>query len=101
MHKSAMSMSFAQARLLSAIERSGLTDAQMAALLSVNQSTVSRLKGGLIAKVAKYQKILDAHLDVTGDADHDEVRELVAMAEQSSELRDALIALARCLRKNA
>lgn len=96
-----MSMSFAQARLLSAIERSGLTDAQMAALLSVNQSTVSRLKGGLIAKVAKYQEILDAHLDVTGDADHDELRELVAMAEQSSELRDALIALARYLRKNA
>lgn len=86
---------------MTAIERSGMTDAQLATLLGVNQSTVSRLKNGLIQKVAKYQRILDANLVPDRAWDGQELSELVAMAKVSPVLRDALVAIQRLMRENA
>jgi len=101
MQKTAMDRSLAQARLLTTIECSGLTDAQLAAVLGVNQSTVSRLKNGLIRKVAKYQLILDARLASERPQDGQELSELVAMAKVSPTLRDALLAIQRLMRESA
>lgn len=78
-----------------------MTDAQLATLLGVNQSTVSRLKNGLIQKVAKYQRILDANLAPDRAWDGQELSELVAMAKVSPALRDALVAIQRLMRENA
>ena len=86
---------------MTTIERSGMTDAQLAAVLEVNQSTVSRLKNGLIRKVGKYQRILDARLEQDQARESQELSELVAMAKVSPVLRDALIAIQRLMRENA
>jgi transcriptional regulator with XRE-family HTH domain len=96
-----MENSFAQIRLAATIDRSGLTDAQLAEILNVNQSTVSRLRHQLIKKVAKYQKGLDAHLGRSTDADGDEISDLMSMATLSPALRDTLMAIERLMRENA
>lgn len=101
MHRSAMQKTFAQTRLSAAIQRSSLTDAELAAVLGVNQSTISRLKHGKIAKVAKYQRKLDEHLGAGPAGRTDDLSELVAMAQLSPALREALVALQRLMRENA
>ena len=59
MHRNAMHKTLAHARLFVTIGRSGMTDAELAAVLGVNQSTISRLKHGKIAKVSRHQRKLD------------------------------------------
>jgi ribosome-binding protein aMBF1 (putative translation factor) len=96
-----MEKTFAQARLVATIEQSGMNDAQLAAALGVDQSTVSRLKNGKIAKVSKHQRKLDEYLGLGTKGRPDELSELMVMAELSPALREALIALQRLMRESA
>lgn len=101
MHLKEMHKSLAQTRLIAAITASGRSDAEIATLLGVHQSTVSRLKNGLIAKVSKHQKRLDSAFGSKGAADVDEIADLLALAKVSPALRDALLALRKLMQENA
>lgn len=101
MHNNAMQKSFAQARLSTTISRSGLTDAELATVLGVNQSTVSRLKHGRISKVTKHQRKLDEYLGRAATGQIGGLSELMAIAESSPALRETLAALYRLMRENA
>jgi predicted XRE-type DNA-binding protein len=101
MHKHAMKKTMAQALISIAIVRSGMTEAQMAKVLGVTQSTVSRLKNGKIAKVSSYQRKLDDHLGHESKVQGDDFSELMALAQSSPALREALIALQRLMRESA
>jgi predicted transcriptional regulator len=101
MHKHAMKKTIAQALLSIAIVRSGLTEARIAEVLGVTQSTVSRLKNGRIAKVSSYQEKLDDYLGHGSKVQQNEFSELMALAQSSPALREALIALQRLMRENA
>lgn len=96
-----MKKTMAQALLSVSIMRSGMTEAQIAGVLGVTQSTVSRLKNGKIAKVSDYQQKLDDYLGHESKAQPDDLSELMAMAQSSPALREALIALQRFMRENA
>ena len=96
-----MDKSFAQIRTAATISRSGLSEAQVAAILGVSQSTVSRLKNCLIRKVEKYQSVLDRHLGASPSDGTSEFQDLFAMATLSPPLRDTLIAIQRLMQKNA
>lgn len=96
-----MELTFAQARLSTTIMQSGMTDAELAKVLGVNQSTVSRLRHGKVAKVAKYQRKLDQHLSLAVADRPDPLSELIAMTQYSPALRDALVALRRLMQENA
>ena len=101
MHKDAMRKNLAQACLSTTISRSGMTDAELALVLGVNQSTISRLRHCKIMNVAKHQRKLDEHLGtVTADQTGD-LSELIAMAETSPALHEMLVALCRFMRENA
>lgn len=91
----------AQALLSIAIVRSGMTEAQLAEVLGVTQSTVSRLKNGKIAKFSSYQRKLDKHFGQGSKGRPDDFSELIALAQSSPALREALIALQRLMRENA
>lgn len=96
-----MKMTLAQARLAAAISRSGMTDTALAAVLGVNQSTVSRLRHGKIGKVFKHQEKLDQHFGIVPDDRNDDLAELIAMARSSPALREVLVVLHRFMRENA
>lgn len=96
-----MKKTVAQARLSATISRSGMADAELAALLDVNQSTISRLKHGKIAKVSKYQRKLDAYLGLGDKGRDDDLSELMVTAQSSPALRETLVALQRLMRENA
>ena len=96
-----MDKSFAQIRLAATISRSGLSEAQVAAVLGVSQATVSRLKNCLIQKVGKYQSVLDRHLGVSPSDGADEIQDLIAMATLSPPLRAALLAIRRLMQEHA
>jgi ribosome-binding protein aMBF1 (putative translation factor) len=96
-----MHKTLAHARLFVTIGRSGMTDAELAAVLGVNQSTISRLKHGKIAKVGRHQRKLDEYLGLGGGDRTDDLSELIAMAQSSPALREALVALQRLMRENA
>jgi ribosome-binding protein aMBF1 (putative translation factor) len=100
-HSNAMQKTFAQGILSATMGRSGMTDAELAAVLGVNQSTISRLKHGKIAKVAKHQRRLDRHLGLGAGDGADDLSELIALARASPALREALFALQRLMRENA
>jgi len=78
-----------------------MTDAKLASVLGVNQSTVSRLKHGKIAKVARHQRKLDEYLGLGANDRAEDFSELVAIAQSSPALREALVALQRLMRENA
>ena len=78
-----------------------MTDADLAKVLGVNQSTVSRLKRGKIAKVFKHQRKLDEHLGLAAADQSDDFGELISIAQSSPALREALVALHRLMRENA
>ncbi len=78
-----------------------MTDAEVAAVLGVNQSTVSRLKNAKIAKVLKYQHKLDGHLGAGRASQADDFSELMAMAQASPSLREVLLALQRLMHESA
>ncbi len=101
MHKNAMPKTIAQALLSTTMERSGMTDAQLGSVLGVNQSTISRLKHGRIAKVARHQRKLDEYLGVKAAGRTDVLSELMAMARSSPALHEALVAIQRLMRENA
>lgn len=101
MHSCAMQKTLTQACLFATIERSGMTDAELATLLKVNQSTISRLRHGKIAKVSKYQRKLDAHFGLGGGDRDNDLSELMATAQSSPALRETLVALHRLMRENA
>lgn len=96
-----MKKTIAQALLSIAIVRSGLTEAQIAGVLGVTQSTVSRLKNGKIAKVSRYQQKLDDYFGHEPMVHQNEFSELMALAQSSPALREALIALQRLMREYA
>ncbi|MDR3488256.1 MAG: helix-turn-helix transcriptional regulator [Bradyrhizobium sp.] len=100
MHKNAM-QTLAQTRLLATIRRSGMTDAELATALGVNQSTISRLKHGRIAKVLKHQKKLDEYLGLRVDGVTDDLSELIAMSQSSPALREVLVTLQRLMHEDA
>jgi transcriptional regulator with XRE-family HTH domain len=101
MHKHAMGKTIAQARLILAIGRSGMTETKLAEVFGVSQSTVSRLKNGKIAKISVYQQKLDALLGRETEGQPDDLSELIVLAQSSPALREALIALQRLMRENA
>lgn len=101
MHKGAMEKTIAQARLIFAIERCGMTEAKLAEVLGVSQSTVSRLKNGRIAKVFEYQQKLDAVLSSETKGQPDDFSELMMLAHSSPALREALTALQRLMQETA
>lgn len=84
-----------------AIERSGMTEAELAVVLKVSQSTISRLKNGKIRKIAHYQVKLDEHLGKTAAGSGDDFTELIDLAKSSAALREALAAIQRLMRENA
>lgn len=92
-----MGINIAQARLILAIERSGMTEAKLAEALGVAQSTVSRLKNGKIAKVSQYQRKLDEMLGDATKGQPSDFLELITLARTSPALREALIALQRLM----
>jgi transcriptional regulator with XRE-family HTH domain len=96
-----MQKTLAQVLLSATIGRSGMTDAKLASVLGVNQSTVSRLKHGRIAKVARHQRKLDEYLGLGASDRTDDFSELMAIAQSSPALREALVALRRLMRENA
>ena len=100
MHKKAM-QALAQTRLLATIRRSGMTNAELAVALGVNQSTISRLRRGKIAKILKYQKKLDEYLEPKAEGVTDDLSELVAMAQYNAALREVLVTLHRFMHENA
>jgi len=78
-----------------------MTTAELAAVLGVNQSTISRLEHGKIAKISKYQEKLDEYLGYGASDGIDDFSELLAMAQFSPALRETLIALQRLMREMA
>lgn len=96
-----MKKTIAQARLAITIARSGMTEAQLAAVLGVTQPTVSRLKNGKIAKISGYQRKLDEHLGNESKGQPDDFSELMILAQSSPALHDALIALQRLMQESA
>jgi transcriptional regulator with XRE-family HTH domain len=101
MHKDAMGMTVTQARLSAAIKRSGMTEAQLAKIFDVSQSTISRLKNGKIAKVSTYLQKLTEFLGPSYSEGDGDFSELVALAKSSPALREALLALQRLMHENA
>jgi transcriptional regulator with XRE-family HTH domain len=101
MHKHAMKKTLAQVLLSMTIGRSGMTESQLAKVLGVTQPTVSRLKNGKISKISDYQRRLDEYLGKESKGRPDDFSELMTLAQSSSALREALIALQRFIQENA
>jgi hypothetical protein len=96
-----MKMTMAQSWLSITIVRSAMTEAQLAKVLGVTQSTVSRLKNGKIAKVSIYQRRLDEYLGDGSKGQPDDFSELMMLAQWSPALREALRALQRLMQEDA
>lgn len=78
-----------------------MTEAKLAEVLEVSQSTVSRLKNGKIQKIKRYQIKLDKHLGKVGVASGNDFADLIELAKSSPALREALIAIHKIMRENA
>lgn len=94
-------MSPSQALLSITIERSGMTEAELAGVLEVSQSTVSRLKNGKIRKIERYQAKLDKRLGRAKSEPGDDLADLIELAKSSPALREALLAIQRLMRESA
>lgn len=104
MHERCMEGKLGYVRLMALVDKSGLTDAGLSALLRVDQSTVSRLKNNHILKVSKYIRILEAHLGSGAPdelSDEDVARELLELSRRSPQLRETLRSLHRLMRESA
>jgi transcriptional regulator with XRE-family HTH domain len=88
-------------RFLALAQRSGLSDADLAKVLKVNQSTVWRLKNDRIAKNEKHIALLERHIQQSPSTEDDELDDLIAMAKLSPRLRTALLALRRLMHEDA
>jgi predicted transcriptional regulator len=85
------------------LTHTGLSDASLAKLFGVNQSTVSRLRHAKIQKVRRYSAALEA----SGYAitDHDQqfatrMAELTGLAKRTPALRDLLLNLHRIMHES-
>lgn len=94
-----------QARFDALVEKLGLGDRALGALLGVNQSTAWRLRHGKIAKITSYIATVEARLGIAsanGDASEDVlVSDLAALARHSPGLKQALVALHQIMHNRA
>jgi hypothetical protein len=89
-------------KLLSLIERSGLSDDQLEGLFGVHQTTVWRLRHGRIAKIGKYVEALEAHFADAGEqSDRRMLEDLLALSHHSAEVRTILESLHSLMRETA
>lgn len=91
-----------QELLLSYMQRTGLDDGELAALLEVDRSTLWRLRNAKIQKKTKHLARLEKYLrgkeDVAAD---DPAQYLSAIAKTSTGLRSVLKALQKLMQENA
>jgi len=105
MHNGNMSNAIKQARFDVLVEQSKLTDGDLATALGVNQSTVSRLRNGGIAKIDRHIDKLEQHLRIGVNvgvvSDERLVEELVSLSRRLPHLRDALMGMYALMRLSA
>jgi predicted XRE-type DNA-binding protein len=96
-----VAISIIQVQLDALIDRTGMNDRELGALLDVAQSTAWRLRNGKIHKVDDYVQALREHLGNAHDArpvdDIDLVNDLVALSTRVPAVKDALLALRRIM----
>lgn len=84
------------------LSRSHGSDASLAKALGVNQSTISRLRNGRIAKVSKYIPRLEHHLGLQpGATAPTDAWTLAELAKRSPALAEVIAALGRFMQERA